>query len=199
VGVTAFAAAVTHGTANGIAAAILMVRLLRDILAGHVRPGNLRAWAMQLASRPEHFGLTEVGEWLDGYEVDLVKGFEFLADLLALAAQRLPELTEDPWALDSDPSLHLGNGGWRAPHTLVIALLAADMLPGDPWGALRRAVTTDGDSDTIGAVAGAILGAAYPQVFTNAWGELGKRFEARYIAEIAAADEYPFEHALSVR
>jgi len=202
VGVTAFSAAITHGSPTGIAAAILNVKILRDILAGKVTVGNLLWHALELCSAAQEYGLTEVGEWLDGYEVDLVKGFDFIYGLVEDALAALPELRGGPWAgggAASDPSLAVpeaGNkgGGWRAPFTLVIALLAADMLPGDPMGALRRAVMTDGDSDTIGAVAGGIVGACYPEVFTKAWDEgLRDRFEPRYIAWIEnEADDYPW-------
>lgn len=194
VGVTAFAAAVTHGTANGIAAAILNVAILREILAQKIKPGELLARALQLATHPAENGLLEVGDWLTGLDVDLVEGFDFITVRVAMALQELPKLQADPWATTSDPSLVLDNGGWRSPHTLVIALLALDMFPGDAWSAVRRAVTTDGDSDTIGAVAGALAGAAYPDVFLSAWPSLRGRFEERYLRWIELeADEYPFE------
>jgi len=194
VGVTAFAAALTHGSDSGIAAAILNVKILRDILAGKATVGNLLWHALELASAAKDYGLTEVGDWLDDYQVDLVAGFDMIYAIIEKALVRLPELRGDPWALTSDPSLELGNGGWRAPHTLVIALLAVDMLPGRGMEALRRSVTTDGDSDTIGAVTGALLGAAYPDLFTENWIDgraLRSRFEDRYVAWIEnEADDY---------
>jgi len=199
VGVTAFSAAITHGSPTGIAAAILNVKILRDILASKVTVGNLLWHALELASAAQEYGLTEVGQWLDGYEVDPVAGFDMIYGLIEKALAKLPELRGDPWALTSDPSLAVPEaggkgGGWRAPFTLVIALLAADMLPGDPMGALRRAVMTDGDSDTIGAVAGGLIGAIYPSVFLANWTErlvLRDRLEARYVAWIEnEADDY---------
>jgi ADP-ribosylglycohydrolase len=204
VGVTAYAAALTHGSPTGIAAAILNVAILRDILAGKATVGNLLWHAHALADSvlTGVSDLTEVGDWLDGYEVDLVKGFEFLVELIEKALAALPELRGAPWTgVGSDPSMAVPEGpgkggGWRAPYTLVIALLAADMLPGKPMEALRRSVTTDGDSDTIGAVTGAILGACYPGVFLDMWegeGGLRDRFEPRYVAWIEnEADDYEF-------
>jgi hypothetical protein len=111
----------------------------------------------------------------------------------------LPALRENPWeGRKSDPSVHIGGGGWRAHETLVIALLAVDMFPGDGWEGLRRSVVSDGDSDTIGAVAGGLVGAAYPGLFIDAWYGEGKvlfpplreRFEPRYAAWIEEADQY---------
>lgn len=196
VGVAAFAAAITHGSANGIAVAILNVAVLRAIMAGKVSQGNTIDAARVMASDPASYGLLNVGEWLDGYDVDIAPGFAELARLLDIAAKALPELRANPWAPNSDPSLHIGGGGWRAHETLVIALLAADMFPGEPWEAIRRSVVTDGDSDTIAAVTGALLGALYPTVFTDAWPELRGRFEPRYVAWIEnEADDYVFAPA----
>jgi ADP-ribosylglycohydrolase len=206
VGATAFAAALTHGSPTGIAAAILNVKILRDILTGKVGPGGLLWHALELCSAAEEYGLTDTGEWLDGYQVNLVEGFDFIYSLVEKALSALPELRGDPWALTSDPSLAVPEaggkgGGWRAPFTLVIALLTADMLPGEPMEALRRSVATDGDSDTIGAVTGALLGALYPGVFTFAWEHgLAEAFEPRYIAWIEnEADDYPFEDLAPVK
>jgi ADP-ribosylglycohydrolase len=208
VGVTAYAAALTHGTANAVAAAILDAAVLRKIMEGGVQPGRLVVSAQYLAENPEEMGLLDVGEWLDGYEIPggLKVGFDELARLLKIAHEAAFKLQADPWAgRESDPSLLITSspgirgGGWRSHETLVIALLAADMFPGEPWKALRRAVVTDGDSDTIGAVAGGLLGALYPGEFTGEWGDGGfrNRFEPRYIRWIEEADEYPFEGLLA--
>lgn len=201
VGVTAYAAAVTHGTANAIAAAILNAAVLRAILAGKLPGGNLVEYALKLAKDPEKYGLTDVGEWLDDYQIPggLMSGYVELARLLEIARDNLPQLRKDPWGgKDSDPSLYIGGGGWRAHETLVIALMAVDMFDMEdfkdsPFQALRRSVVTDGDSDTIGAVAGGLLGAMVPDEFMTAWKEDGdvNRFEDRYIAWIEnEADQY---------
>lgn len=195
VGVAAFAAAITHGAANAIAAAILNVAVLRNLLNGVVKPGMLVEHAAMLASNAESFGLLNTGEWLDGYEVPngLQSGFDELVRLLGIAQSALPGLRANPWDLDSDPSLHITSkaprgGGWRSHETLVIALLAVDMLPDAPMDALRRSAATDGDSDTIGAVTGALLGAAGTQ-----WPDVMDRFESRYQKWIVnEADHYEF-------
>lgn len=194
VGITAFAAAATHGAANAIAAAILDVAILRELIAGKIVPGELVDRALQLASHPTTNGLLNTGEWLEDYPVDLRTGFAELTRLLERAVILLPGLTEDPWKDKwSDPSMHIGGGGWRGHETLVIALLAVDMLAGEPIESLRRAVTSDGDSDTIGAVAGAVIGAAYPEEIGEAWAQYALRFEDRYRRWIEfEADDYLF-------
>jgi ADP-ribosylglycohydrolase len=44
---------------------------------------------------------------------------------------------------------------------LATALYCALLFPDDPVGALARAATTSGDSDSIACLAGAFFGAAY--------------------------------------
>lgn len=204
VGVTAFAAAVTHGTANGIASAILNVALLRDIIAGKAKEGQLTERAWFLARNAEKLGLLDTGTWLEDFMTaeQLNRGFGFLCTMLAQMAQELPKLQGDPWAFKADPSLQpstsdggMRGGGWRAHSCLGAAILAVDMLPGKPFLALRRAVTTDGDSDSIGAVAGGLIGALYPNCFLKVWDEgFRDRFETRYINWIELeSDDYPFE------
>ena len=194
VGVAAFAAAVTHGAANAIAAAILNVAILRELIAGDFGPGHLVTWRWSSLGT-QSLRPAEHGEWLDGYEVPdgLESGFAELARLLTKAKVDLPVLAANPWLAAHDPSLWVTSkpnrgGGWRSHETLVIALLAVDMLPGAPISALRRSVATDGDSDTIGAVTGALLGAAGTE-----WPEVLDRFESRYQAWIVKeADDYEF-------
>lgn len=200
VGATAFAAAVTHGHPNAIAAAILNAAVLRLILMDKITPGHVLEGALEVAERAEELKLTNVGDWFkDGdktFEVDLAEGFAFMAKLIRQGLEALPDVLADPWDRNSDPSLHFANSGWRAPFTLVIAMLAADMFPNEPMNALRRSVTTDGDSDTIGAVTGGLLGALYPTVFNDKWADgLGDRFEARYQRWIEnEVDDYPPAH-----
>jgi ADP-ribosylglycohydrolase len=64
------------------------------------------------------------------------------------------------------------------------------MLPGDPVEALRRAVTTGGDSDTLGAIAGFFLGGVYGDVWPKHW---LIRLEPRYSAWIDVAAGYLFD------
>lgn len=198
VGVTAFAAAVTHGAANAVAAAILDVKLLREIMAGDLHRGGYVERALTLAADAKAYGLTNTGEWLEGYPVDLEAGFVELARLLAEALRVLPDLRAQPWVIENDPSMckffSVGSqgAGWRAHHTLIVALLALDMFPDDDMSALRRSVVTTGDSDTIGAVAGALLGAGG---FTYS-DEIFERLEPRYKTWITEeADHYVFVNA----
>jgi ADP-ribosylglycohydrolase len=86
-----------------------------------------------------------------------------------------------------DPCLETG-AGWVAEEALATALLCALRHRDDPVRALGRAATTSGDSDSIAAMAGALLGAAYGMA---AWpDEWQARIEyADQIATLAAGWE----------
>lgn len=70
-----------------------------------------------------------------------------------IAKKNFEKMRDDP----SD-----GIEGWLSHETLVCAALCLDLFPEDPWSAVRRSVTTDGDSDTIAAVTGALAGSVHP-------------------------------------
>lgn len=183
VGVAAFSAAITHGTANGIAAAILNAAVLRYALGlGRFDRFPLTAYALRLARNPGK--LLDTGNWIAPLRVDLREGFAELANLLAKTRKELPGLLADPWATDP---CEIGGGGWRAHECLATALLAVDMVPDNPWEALRRAVVTDGDSDSIGAVAGGLLGALHGQFWPDG---TVQRLEPRYQREIDHASKF---------
>jgi ADP-ribosylglycohydrolase len=59
-----------------------------------------------------------------------------------------------------DPCLATG-AGWVAEEALATALYCVLLFPDDPVSALARAAMTSGDSDSIAALAGAIIGAAH--------------------------------------
>lgn len=67
-------------------------------------------------------------------------------------AQEFASRVEDHW--DADPSETVP--GWRSHDALACAALCLDMFPDNPALAVRRAVNIDGDSDTVGAITGAL-------------------------------------------
>ncbi len=68
-----------------------------------------------------------------------------------------------PGLLDAPPAVALAKGGlgeaWVAEEAVASALYCAWRHPDDLEAALVEAVNTDGDSDSIGAIAGSLLGA----------------------------------------
>ncbi|MEV0002100.1 ADP-ribosylglycohydrolase family protein [Micromonospora sp. NPDC050980] len=158
-GLAQLQAGLTHGHPTGLAASELTayaVRLLRDGTALPELPGLLAAraheqraiyrddWLGDLWQRP---GVTTAAEFI-------ARGWDDC--LLALgrldAALARPDDGGDPCRLTGE--------GWIAEEALATALLCALRHPDDPVGALARAATTAGDSDSIAALAGAFVGAA---------------------------------------
>lgn len=74
--------------------------------------------------------------------------------------------------------------GWNAQEALAIAVYAARCHPGDLQAAVRLAVNHDGDSDSTGSLAGAIVGAMLGiQAVPRDWcGRLERRTELSRIA-----------------
>lgn len=159
-GLAQLQAGLTHGHPTGLAASELTayaVRLLRDGAALPALPGLLteRAreqrtvyrgeWLGDLWQRP---GVTDPAEFI-------ARGWDDCLRVLGRleAALARPDDGGDPCRLTGE--------GWIAEEALATALLCALRHPDEPVAALARGATTAGDSDSIAALAGAFLGAAY--------------------------------------
>jgi len=69
-----------------------------------------------------------------------------------------------------DPCIALRQGGWVAEEALSLAVHTLITFPDEPTDALRRAAFTDGDSDSIASITGALAGAAYGRgAFPSHW------------------------------
>ena len=198
--VSAWQAATTHGEAAAIASALLAAAVLRRVITATdptamVRDGLL-GHAIELSHDDALVGAA--APWLidhprtGTFELagDLIRtGMVTVRQALQQAREATPKFLADPWI--ADPShRRYGGEGWRSPQALACALLCVDMLPGDPVEALRRAVTTGGDSDTLGAIAGFFLGGVYGDVWPKHW---LIRLEPRYSAWIDVAAGYVFD------
>lgn len=140
--------ALTHGHPTGQTAAAAWAELIADVSAG----GDVEICA-------ERIGAAYAA--LEG-------GAETASAIrAALEAPRdgRPETVEN-----------LG-GGWIADEALAIALYAV-LANADPEDALRCAVTHSGDSDSTGAIAGALLGVLHPDAI----------LAHRWAAEVECAD-----------
>ena len=190
--VAAFQSLVTHANPTATVASVLTTAVLRQ--AQTTGQGNLLNLALDLANDPS---LTDGLDDLVAPVLDLhgLPGDSYFTDgLTEVRAAMVKAKTalddtfrSDPWAGDICDA---AGQGWIAEETVAVALLAADALPDDPTQALRRAVMTGGDSDSIGAVAGSFIGAANgsdTKLWPSWW---NGALEVRYAAWIDDASTY---------
>jgi len=177
----------THGhPAAGVAAAVtaLVTRYLADELATSALQAAQQAWAYLASARtPE--GIDELLEVASrrGQSAQAYwdQGLTEVGTALARAVDGRHELAANPWGIDP---CALAGDGWAGDEAVAVACLIADVFVDSPTEALRRSMLTRGDSDSIGALVGAFLGAQHGNVWPSAWhGQL----EARYVRELAAA------------
>lgn len=200
-GISVWQALTTHGSPTGAAASLLAAAIIRL----EPTPGETVKFALDLALEavgdPDDLLLHGVDQWIDentdyygpahhdGTRRFITRGMLNLANTLVDADIALRDIRnddKDPWNLDP---CELAGAGWRAHHALSTALLCVDLFPEDPISALRRATVTSGDSDSIAAVTGSILGAIHPDPWPDGWFD---RLETRYQKEISEAEGYEF-------
>lgn len=141
-------AVVTHAHPNAPAAAVAGSLLLRDLLEGEpLNAHGVQRTANRLRALPEHTPTVA-------------------AALEAAIAQA--ERAELPF-LD-EPDIPDGDGGWRSPSALGLALVAALRWHDDPALAIEKAARIEGDSDSVACLTGMLLGAVHgPASFPQAW------------------------------
>lgn len=77
--------------------------------------------------------------------------------------------------------------GWVAEEALLLAVTIYDNYKNSPIEGLRRAVYTNGDSDSIAAIAGAYMGSTHnTQIFPEQW---HSKLEPNYIEELQTTVE----------
>lgn len=157
--VAAWQAASTHAAA----AAIVTSLLAADYVRNPPQHGESSIAYLMRRCTPVLIGKVDP-YWFEGMRIDgsihhyLESGIAVVQEALQTAESVANRPRDDPWA--DDPSAELP--GWRSHHALACAAVCIDLFPDDPCSAVRRAVVTDGDSDTIGAVTGALCAARHP-------------------------------------
>lgn len=142
------ASLVTHGTSLGLAGAAAVAGAVTAGIAGASMPQALE-YAVQIARAAEAHG-----HWVAGASVP-----ERLVALGQLAA----ELSDEQFA---DYLRHVVGTALQTQESVVCALLIAQRFVQRPFDGLCLAASIGGDTDTIGCMAGAILGAVVGQ---EAW------------------------------
>lgn len=202
-------AAITHGHPTALAAADLTAVAVRMLLEGVAKPtesllDHLLAYAYDQRDRYRGDWLgglwetdmprqmfaypkmqVKVDWWDDAASVKprpparttaspqayIRRGWDEMIDALLTVYKKPRDREQDP--------CDLAGGGWVAEGALAAAVHTLITFEDDPTNALRRAAFTDGDSDSIASITGALAGAAYGlKAFPSHWiGNLEYRSE----------------------
>lgn len=155
-------ASITHQHPTALHGSYLTALLTSKLYRGELKPGELGSFALDFCKSQE----TDLG-WRE-----LVEAFKRLDDLPADYASISAE--------EFDPSSVIGFHG-TAENVLVTAVGIIDAHGDSPIEVLSRCTFTGGDSDTIGAVAGGMLGAYYEE---NIWAEVEHLVEEQYVPQL---------------
>jgi ADP-ribosylglycohydrolase/protein-tyrosine phosphatase len=139
-------AVITHGHPNAAAVAQAATWLLRDVLEDGRLSGDM---VLRVARRSRQAGHPPVVS-------------QALEAAVALAETHDRDLPLPEAAIPD------GDGGWRSPSCLGLAVLA-NLLRGSFEDIIERAARIDGDSDSVAAVAGMFAGACTPRDLPQRW------------------------------
>lgn len=159
---------VTHRNLTAVHSSYVTARIISELYTENIKPGEVRKFIEDLCSQQEEdYGWAEIQE-----------GLKLLDDL--------PENYASTDASDFDPSSILGQEG-TAIAVLVHAVAFIDIFGNNPVEVLRRCILTGGDSDTIGALAGAMAGASYD---ANIWSGLEDIIENFFVDSLEDTVSY---------
>lgn len=191
-GLTALQALITHRHPRAVTAALL--------LADAVRHAPERAGSMLIFAMAEAASIYDgSSHWIDDPYLlrilapvtDDVHGYlaggldDGLANALSATLAAQDEIRALHPDLYGDPCLGIGQG-WESASAVSLAFLVADQATGpdaplDGAEGLGWAATSNGDSDSIASMAGALIGSASTEVrFWTRTAKLDLRFERRY-------------------
>lgn len=166
-------AAMTHGHPTALAAAHLTAVAVRMLLTGYSSPGE--ELIEDLIGYAADQRRTYYGAWL-GSVWDAWSGkFSNPVDYIEHGWREVLDALLRIYARDRNPKqdpCEVAGEGWVAEEALACALHVLACLPDDPANALRRAAFSNGDSDSIGAITGALVGAAHGlSAFPKSWSQ----------------------------
>lgn len=211
-GITALQALVTHKHPRALAAALVLAEAIRlgPSLSGRFLEHSVSAAMAVLTGESPWLddeylaaALSPITSDVQGYLAAGVEDGNLDALLDAYGIKReLDELDPADWG---DPCMGIGEG-WESATAVAVGLLVADMAT-PRWTApalltgheaLGWASTSNGDSDSIACIAGAVIGAAHddPEFWIDA--HVLPRFEDRYNHALrkAPVESIAFRHML---
>jgi len=161
-------AALTHGHATALAASDLTAFAI-SYLFNRGAPGDLvhelKLYARSQSSvyHTEWLGDLWKRPGISSAEQFISRGWQECLDILA----RLEYALKKP-DFDADPCAITG-AGWIAEEAFATGMLCFLLFDHDPTKAIRRASVSSGDSDSIGALAGAFAGAHSGMNWPDEW------------------------------
>lgn len=200
-GITALQAVLTHKHPRAIASALVLADAIRSAttVRGHFLEHAI-AVSMQVVSGEspwlrDEFLLRALSPMTSDVPGMLAAGVkDVLLDALLdayVVKQELATLTPPEYG---DPCVGIGEG-WESGSATAVGLLVADMAtapgrrraPLNGREALGWAATSNGDSDSIASIAGAVIGAAHTGSSYWAGVKMAPRFEPRYAKALRSA------------
>lgn len=160
--------AITHQHPTALHGSYLTALLTSRLYTEDIKPGELK-----------DFALNHISQQKPDSGWDELKASISLID-------SLPEGYNYSKATDIDPSRYLGQNG-TAEDVLTTAIALVDNFGEEPLEVLKRCIFTSGDSDTIGAVAGGMVGAHYSG---EIWSEIEHLVEEHYVQQLEDAAAY---------
>lgn len=176
VGAAQQSAAMTHGHPNAIVATELTAVAIRMCAEG-LNPYDTLDYLIRYAydrvrstdGGYEHAWLGELAErrWGRYWERSMRKGWAANIKMLEVAWNKL----QQNWSPTSDACEGIGQA-WEADSALAVAMYVAARHFNEPVYALARGARTNGDSDSIACIAGAVVGAYHGiNVWPSEWVE----------------------------
>jgi ADP-ribosylglycohydrolase len=158
----------THQHPTALHASYLTALLTSKLFTGELAPGQLQTFSEDFcASQPSDLGWRELATTLRNID-------------------DLPTNYKESHFSDCDASNIIG-ANMTAENVLVTSIAYIDYFGDDAVEVLRRSMFNSGDSDTIGATAGGMIGAYYDEPI---WDGLEHLIESYYVPELDWAVAY---------
>jgi len=167
----------THSHPLALSSAALTALAVKAVFDGEVTPsyeGGLTAWAVKTIKQFLSNGYG-YGSWNPVF----IEGLHMLLPVLVEGHRKLSNFANT--SMNLDVCSFFGEG-WIAEEALMNALAVADVYSEHATYGLQRLVYSSGDSDSIAAIGGAMLGTHTGNIFPPEW---VNNLEPRYKTELA--------------
>jgi ADP-ribosylglycohydrolase len=157
---------ITHGHPLALSSAVLTAFAVRAVHTGEVELGKNDLYVYLITKAKE---LLYRNVTLKSQRPAYIQGLRDIIDFLISRRQNVEVFSHTD--ITTDVCVDLRAEGWIAEEALLLGAVVADTYVNEPIEGLRRLVYSSGDSDSIAAIGGAILGVAHKEknVFPQTW------------------------------